>query len=248
MGLITALIFAGGTGKRMGSDGIPKQFINIEGKSIIMRTLEHFSRHPQVDSIVIVCLESWIEELKRQIRDMSILKVKEVLPGGATGYQSIHKGLLYIVDFAQESDLVLLCDGVRPVLSSRLISQCIEEAERYGTAVPVTPSIDSVLYSKNGQDCVKNFDRASIFITQAPQGYRLGVIMAAHREAEARNIETTSSADLLLNLGQRVHLFPGMRDNIKVTTPEDLEQLQAIYSYQHKNIKGAAHNGTNAEN
>lgn len=244
--MVTALIFAGGTGQRMNSGEVPKQFLKVDGKPIIIRTAEYFSLHSQVDEIVIVCLESWMGELERELSEYRIRKVKKILPGGSTGYQSIHKGLVYIGERAERrrecvsageeeagKDLVLICDGVRPMLSEDLLSRCIAQAREYGTAVPVTPSIDSVLESRDGSLCRKNFDRKQIYITQAPQGFWLKRILAAHGEAERRGIEAVSSGELLLALGQEIHIFQGIRENIKVTTPEDLNALRAAHYYEH---------------
>lgn len=234
--MVSALIFAGGVGRRMKSEDIPKQFLEVDGKPIIVRTIEHFSTHEMVDKIVVVCLETWIEEFQKNIIKYNLKKIDTVLPGGETGYQSIHKGLMEIAKKAAGDDIVLICDGVRPMLSEALITTCIQEARKYETAVPVTPSIDSVLYSDDGSTCTKNCERKKIFITQAPQGYTMERILEAHRLAEERGIESVSSADLLLELGQEVHIFQGIRENIKVTTQEDLNSLRATSYYEHFKI------------
>lgn len=231
--MVSALIFAGGVGTRMKSNDIPKQFLTVDGKTIIIRTLEHFSNHKLIDNIVVVCLESWIDELKDEISKYNIKKVVGILPGGESGYQSIHKGVVRISETLKDDDIVLICDGVRPVLSEELITQCIEDTKIYGSAVPVTPSIDSVLYSEDGEFCEHNIARKNIYVTQAPQGYTMKGIMDAHEEAEKRGIDAVSSADLMIELGIRVHIFQGIRENIKVTTPEDLKVLRATSYYKH---------------
>ena len=228
--MVFALIFAGGVGSRMQSKEIPKQFLEVDGKPII---IEHFAEHAMVDNIVVVCLESWINELKVYLERFNVKKVVSIIPGGKTGYQSIHNGLVRISETAKNDDIVLICDGVRPMLSEQLISTCIMDTRLYGSAVPVTPSIDSVLFSEDGVNCKKNYERKKIFITQAPQGYPMKRIMDAHKEAEERGIEAVSSADLLIELGQEVHMFQGIRENIKVTTIEDLNSLRAIRYYEH---------------
>ncbi len=230
---VYALIFAGGKGKRMKDSDIPKQFLEVDGKSIIIRTLEHFSNHDMVDEILVVCLESWIDTLRNQIDNYGIRKVADIISGGITGFQSIHMGLDRISKSADEEDIVLLCDGVRPILNEKLITDCIRLAEEYGTAVPVTPSIDSILYSTDGKNCSKNYDRKAIYITQAPQGFKLSVIIKAHEIAIERKMEALSSADLLVELGMDIHIYQGIRENIKVTTPEDLNSLRATYYYEH---------------
>jgi 2-C-methyl-D-erythritol 4-phosphate cytidylyltransferase len=231
--MVSAVIFAGGIGQRMKSIDIPKQFLEIEGKPIIVRTMEHFSNHPLVDNIVVVCVESWLDELRRDVEKFGIEKVIAMVPGGNTGYQSIHNGLLEVEKIAQPEDIVLICDGVRPMLSEELITTCIEDARKYESAVPVTPSIDSVLYSEDGENCSKNYERKKMFITQAPQGYTVRKIMWAHGEAEKQHLNPVSSGELLIELGETIHIFQGIRENIKVTTPEDLESLRAIQYYGH---------------
>ena len=230
---VYALIFAGGIGRRMSESDIPKQFLEVDGKSIIIRTLEHFTYHEMVDKIVVVCLESWIEYLQADIARYRLPKIEKIIPGGDTGFQSIHLGLKVISAEASGEDIVLICDGVRPMLSESLLTNCINFSEEYGTAVPVTPSIDSILYSKDSKVSKTNYDRNSIFLTQAPQGFKLSIINEAHRIATDNNMEAISSADLMIELGREVHIYQGIRENIKVTTPEDLNSLRAIYYYEH---------------
>lgn len=232
--MIHALIFAGGTGTRMRTSDVPKQFIKVDGKEIIIRTLEHFANHSEVDTITVVCLKSWMDTMKTLIEQYHIPKVRAIIPGGKTGYESIHFGLLSICESASGEDIVLICDGVRPFLSKELIQNCIENTRQYGTAVPVTPSIDSVLVSEDGAVCNAHLDRKTVYITQAPQGYYLQTIMDAHKEAEARGMEDAiSSADLMLELNREIHIFAGERTNIKATTPEDLYTLRSSYYYEH---------------
>ena len=232
--MISAVIFAGGVGSRMKSEDIPKQFIEVEGKPIIIHTLEKFENHPQVDKIVVSCLESWIPILEWEIQKYNIQKVVKIVKGGENGHESIHNGLVEVAKFSSNDDMVLICDGVRPMITEQLITNCIEETKKYGTAVPVTPSIDSVLESKDGVFCNKNYERSTMYITQAPQGYYMEKIMWAHDESEKRNINApTSSSELLIESGEKVHLFIGERQNIKVTTPEDLYTLRSSYYYDH---------------
>lgn len=229
-----AVIFAGGTGQRMKSEDIPKQFLKIDGKPIIIHTLEKFSMHQEIDMIVIACLESWIDELKQLIKKYQIAKVKAIVPGGKSGHESIHNALFKAYETASEDDIVLICDGVRPMVSENLIADCIATVKKYGTAVPVTPSIDSVLWSYDGEECEKSLPRKEMFITQAPQGYKMGKIIWAHNEAVKKGIiNPISSSELLIELGEKVHIFLGERENIKVTTPEDLYTLRAGYYYRH---------------
>ena len=232
--MVTAMLFAGGVGRRMKPDDLPKQFIEIGGKPIIVRTMEHFEKHPEVDRIVVACKEDWIDHLEALIKDYKITKVHSVVPGGATGYASIHNGVMETAKFMTDpDDIILICDGVRPMLTERLISDSIRYARECGTSVPVTPSIDSLLFSEDGKFCEKSYERSSMYITQAPQGYTMEKILWAHSEAERRGIlNPVSSSELFIELGEKVRLFEGERINIKVTTQEDLEILNAWCHHQ----------------
>ena len=232
--MVTAMLFAGGVGRRMKSDDLPKQFIEIGGKPIIVRTMEHFEKHPEVDRIVVACKEDWIDHLEALIKDYKITKVHSVVPGGATGYASIHNGVMETAKFMTDpDDIILICDGGRPMLTERLISDSIRYARECGTSVPVTPSIDSLLFSEDGKFCEKSYERSSMYITQAPQGYTMEKILWAHSEAERRGIlNPVSSSELFIELGEKVRLFEGERINIKVTTQEDLEILNAWCHHQ----------------
>ena len=155
--MISAVIFAGGVGSRMKSADIPKQFIEVEGKPIIIHTIEKFESHLQVDKIVVACLEKWIPVLEWELKKYNIEIVISIVPGGSNGHESIHNGLMEVNKYSSNDDIVLICDGVRPLISEKLITTCIEETKKFGTAVPVTPSIDSVLESKDGVFCNKHY-------------------------------------------------------------------------------------------
>ena len=160
--MVHAMLFAGGTGTRMKSANTPKQFIEVDGKPIIIRTLENFSKHPLVDDIVVSCIATGIDHLKDLIKEYKIEKVKAIVPGGANGFESIHNGVVEVAKDAADTDIILICDGVRPVMSEQLISDCIELAKEYETAVPVVRSIDSVLVSTDGMNCNTNMPRENI--------------------------------------------------------------------------------------
>ena len=232
--MVTAMLFAGGSGVRMQSSDLPKQFIEVAGKPIIIRTMEHFSRHPWVDNIVIACKEDWIEYLTSLIGQFGVRKVRSIVPGGKNGFASIHNGVVTTAEFSKSpDDIILICDGVRPMLSQKLITDCIEHTQKHHTAVPVTPSIDSLLFSTDGESCKKSYDRNTMYVTQAPQGYTMERILWAHEQAYERNIlDPVSSSELFIELGESVHLFRGERFNIKVTTPEDLITLRAQFYYE----------------
>lgn len=233
--MITAMLFAGGIGARMKSVDMPKQFLEVGGMPIIIHTMTHFARHPEVDAIVVACKEDWIDYLNDLIKQYNIPKVRAVVPGGANGFDSIHNGVVATAEFQKnDDDIILICDGVRPMLSEQLITNCINDTKKYGTAVPVTPAIDSLLYSEDGENCGKSYQRSTMYITQAPQGYTMERILWAHDEAYKRGITNpVSSSELFIELGETVHIFIGERFNIKVTTPEDLTTLRSQFYYEN---------------
>ena len=233
--MVTAMLFAGGSGVRMESSDLPKQFLEVGGKPIIIHTMEHFSKHPMVDAIVVACKADWIDYLKELTAQFGVTKVRKIVPGGATGFDSIHNGVIATAEFSLDNeDIILICDGVRPMLSEKLITDCIEHTKKYKTAVPVTPSIDSLLYSTDGETCGKSYERNTMYITQAPQGYTMERILWAHEEAYKRGIlNPVSSSELFIELGVKVHIFKGERFNIKVTTPEDLITLRSQFYYEN---------------
>lgn len=233
--MVTAMLFAGGIGARMKSSDLPKQFLEVGGKPIIVHTMEHFANHYMVDGIVVACKEDWIEYLVDLVKKFGIKKVRAIVPGGETGFASIHNGVVATAQFSKNpEDIILICDGVRPMLSEKLITDCINETKTHKTAVPVTPSIDSLLYSPDGKTCRKSYDRNTMYITQAPQGYTMERILWAHDEAEKRGITNPiSSSELFIELGESVHIFKGERFNIKVTTPEDLITLRSQFYYEN---------------
>lgn len=233
--MITAMLFAGGIGARMKSVDMPKQFLDVGGKPIIIHTMEHFANHPEVDNIVVACKEDWIDYLKDLVDKFNVKKVKSIVPGGASGFDSIHNGVVETSRYSKDpEDIILICDGVRPMLSEELISNCINDTRKYKTAVPVTPAIDSLLYSEDGTSCGKSYQRSTMYITQAPQGYTMERILWAHDEAYKRGITNpVSSSELFIELGEKVHIFIGERFNIKVTTPEDLTALRSQFYYEN---------------
>ncbi len=233
--MITAMLFAGGIGSRMKESDIPKQFLEVGGKPIIIHTMEHFAKHRMVDNIVVACKEDWIEHLKNLAEQYRVPKLRVIVAGGATGFESIHNGVEATAKFSKNpDDIILICDGVRPMLSQELITNCINDTKKYKTAVPVTPSIDSLLYSEDGENCKKSYKRSTMYITQAPQGYTMERILWAHSEAFKRGITNpVSSSELFIELGETVHIFPGERFNIKVTTSEDLTTLRAQFYYNN---------------
>lgn len=227
-----ALIFAGGVGQRMHTGTKPKQFLQLNGKEIIIYTIEHFEAHPQIDAIVVVCLENWIAHLQTLLTKYAIKKVRWVVPGGRTGQQSIRNGLnaLYADSGVPKDTLVLIHDGVRPLINADVITQNIACAKRYGNAVTVTPAVETIINVTEKNEVSEVLDRSKCQMARAPQTFRLSEIFAAHQKAEADgSTSMIDSAMLMTHYGTTLHVVEGPVENIKITTPIDFYIFQAIY-------------------
>lgn len=227
--MVTALIFAGGTGKRMNAQSKPKQFLEMHGKPILIYTLEHFENHREVDNIIVVCLESWIEELKLYIKRYEMNKVTRIVSGGETGHDSIYNGLIALKDSACDDDIILIHDGVRPLITERLISDNIAAVRKYGNAITVEAARESVIQSKNGIDVDGEPDRREMYIAKAPQSFYFQQIFSCYQRAERENIKTIDSSHLLSIYSIPMHMVTSTKNNIKVTEPADYYMFRALF-------------------
>lgn len=226
----TALIFAGGTGMRMGTTGRPKQFLEFHGKPIIIHTLEHFERHPDIDAIVVVCIAGWIDYLRDQLDRFRIKKVRWIVPGGATSQESTRAGLdILAANCDPEDTIVLIHDGVRPLISEKLISENIAAVKAYGNAITSAPATETVITVDECENVAGLIDRQSCRLARAPQSFRLADIIAMHKRAIDEGYdEMIDSASLMIHYGVKLHLVPGPAENIKITTPSDFYIFKAI--------------------
>ena len=204
-----AMIFAGGRGVRMGS-GIPKQFLEIHGKPVLVHTLELFQEHDMIDKIYISVLEDYIGKTQKLVDRYGLDKVVSIIPGGATAQDSIYNVLK---DAEKENDgdsIVLLHDGVRPFVSYDTIKQNIESVQKYGSAITCTACYETILLSKSGEKVDSVPYRKDTFAAQAPQSFRLKDIIAAHDEVRAINPSYENMVDactIMTTLGKEVHPF-----------------------------------------
>lgn len=226
-----ALIFAGGTGTRMNTKTKPKQFLELNGKPIIIHTIDNFENHPDIDAIAVVCLESWIPYMKDLLERFRIHKVKWVVPGGDTGQQSIHNGLkaFWGDESVSRDALVLIHDGVRPLINEDIITRNIECAQKYGNSITVTPAIETIITISDNNEVDEIMDRSRCRLARAPQTFRLCDIIEAHRRAvEDGALSMIDSAMLMTHYGATLHVVEGPVENIKITTPSDFYVFRAI--------------------
>lgn len=230
--MVTALIFAGGTGARMNSRSKPKQFLELHGKAIIIHTIEYFEDHDEIDNIAIVCIAGWVDYLKEQLNRNKISKVKWVVEGGKTGQESIYNGLKAIYNDCSEPNdsIVLIHDGVRPLITHKLISDNIEAVREYGSAITVTQARETIITVNNNHQIDDITRRKMTKIAKAPQSFFLYDIMLAHNKAIKDQVTNMiDSASLMIKYGHKLHTVDGPDENIKITTPYDYYIFRAIY-------------------
>lgn len=229
-----AIVFAGGSGVRMGA-GVPKQFLEINGKPIIVHTLQLFQYHEMIDKIYVSVLQDYIPYMKELVEEYRLNKVMDVIPGGETAQDSIYNALKKAESENPEDSVVLLHDGVRPFVSYEVISNNIKSVKEKGNAITCTPCYETIMVSKDGQHVDSVPYRKETFAAQAPQSFYLKDIIAAHdavRSRESRYENMVDACTIIRSIGVEAHMVEGNRGNIKVTTPEDVYTFRALLQYK----------------
>ncbi len=228
-----ALIIAGGSGVRMQQD-IPKQFLTVNERPVIVYTLEAFQNHEEIDAIAVVCIEGWEQVLWAYANQFNITKLKYVVTGGKNGQDSIRNGLFELEKHYDADDIVLIHDAIRPMVSAEIISDCIATTREYGSAITVIPCAEAMLKTEDGQVSTGSFPRDNLKRTQTPQGFPLGEICDVHRRAlEAGITNSIASCTLMIEMGEQVHFCAGSEKNIKLTTVEDIDIFKALLEAKH---------------
>lgn len=223
-----ALIIAGGSGQRMGQD-IPKQFINVLDKPVIVYTMEAFQNHTNIDAIAVVCIEGWEQVLWAYAKQFNITKLKHVVRGGENGQSSIRNGLFELEKHYEKDSLVLVHDAIRPNISAEIISDCIVKTGLYGCGIAAIPCSEAMLETEDGMISCGSYPRAKLKRTQTPQGFVLKDICKLHREAlDAGITNSVASCTLMIEMGKQVYFSSGSEKNIKLTTVEDIDIFKAL--------------------
>ena len=227
----TAIIIAGGSGKRMGQD-IPKQFINVYDKPILIYTLECFEKNPKVDAIEVVCIDGWVDVVKAYAKQFNISKLKWVIKGGETGQESIRNGVFYLEDNCNKDDIVIIHDGVRPLVDDEVLTDVIVTAEKYGNAVSSLPYNEQIfLIDKEDENTTtKYIPRETLRRVVTPQAYKFEILDKRYHEAFEKKIGIYGSSytnTMMVELGERLHFAAGSDRNIKMTTKDNLEMFKA---------------------
>ena len=223
-----ALVIAGGVGNRMHQD-IPKQFLTVNERPVIVYTLEAFEQHPEIDAIAVVCIEGWEQILRAYAKQFNIGKLQYIVPGGKNGQDSIRNGVYELEKHFAPDDIVLIHDAIRPMVSSEIISDNIRVAREHGNAITVIPCAEAMLQTEDGLVSVGSYPRDRLKRTQTPQAFRLGAICDLHRGAlEAGITNSVASCTLMIEMGEQVYFSAGSEKNIKLTTVEDIDIFKAL--------------------
>lgn len=227
-----AVIFAGGVGSRMKSkSGVPKQFLEVAGKTIIAHTIQIFEDNKNIDQIVVSMLPSGIDKMSKIVAQHGFKKVSAIVPGGETGQLSIFNGLKAARSISNSNnDIVLIHDGVRPLITSDLINQNIEGVKKYGSAITTAPAKETFVLVDESGGVEEVVDRRKSFIAKAPQSFFLDEILMIDEKAIADGeIDVIDSSTLMAQHGVKLHIVEGPYENIKITTPDDYFMFKALY-------------------
>lgn len=224
-----AVIIAGGSGSRMGQD-IPKQFINVYDKPVLVYTLEDFQKHPQIDAILVVCIDGWHDVVKAYSKQFGIHKLKWVVSGGNSGQESIRNGIYALEGICSDDDIVIIHDGIRPLVDETVLTDVIVKCQQYGNAVSSLPYNEQIFVVDDEISTVKYIPRETLRRVSTPQAYKFGKLLWAYKKAFAEKIGIYGSSytnTMMVELGERLYFAAGSDKNIKLTTKDDLEMFKA---------------------
>lgn len=226
-----AVIIAGGSGHRMGQD-IPKQFINVYDKPVLIYTLEGFQEHPQIDAIEVVCIDGWHDVLRAYAKQFNITKLKWIVSGGASGQESIRNGVYNLEGKASANDIIVIHDGIRPLVDASVLTDVLLKAKEFGNAVTSMPYNEQIfIVNKNDETTTTQYiPRETLRRVSTPQAYRFDTLDKRYHEAFEKKIGIYGSSytnTMMVELGETLHFASGSDKNIKLTTKDDLELFKA---------------------
>lgn len=228
----TAVIVAAGKGQRARQD-IPKQFINVKDKPIIIYTLENFQKHPEVDNIVVVCLDGWQDILRAYARQYNIDKLKKIVNGGSTVQESLRNGVFALEDLCGDDDIVIIHDGIRPLVDDAVLSDVIATCRKHGNGVTSLPYNEQIFKRKDDISTDEYIPRDTLRRVSTPQAYKFGKLHWAYKTAFEKEIGIYGSSytnTMMVDLGETLYFAAGSERNIKITTVEDIELFKAFLS------------------
>ena len=222
------ILLAGGVGKRMGSD-IPKQFLEVNGKPIIVYSIENFQKNPQIEKIVVVCVKDWIDKTWELIKKYSLTKVEWIIEGGNTGHDSIRNGVFFLKEKVDPDDHIIVHDAVRPVLPQKAIDEVIRVSHEKGNASSSIECHPPIVYTEDHESGITDVDREHVMLTASPQAFKFSLALKCYEQAEEEDYHTsTFTSSLLIHCHERVYFAKGTSCNIKITRKEDLALFEAL--------------------
>ena len=224
------VIFAGGVGRRMNTKGKPKQFLEVHGKPIIVHTIDIFQNTEAIDAVVVVCVSDWLDYMNNLVERFNLTKVKAVVAGGETGQMSIFKGLEAAEQLATDDAVVLIHDGVRPLINEEVINANIQSVKETGSAVTSVRAKETVVLVNDSSKISEVVDRTRSFIAKAPQSFYLSDILSVEHDAISKGITDAIDSSTLMGMYNReLTIVEGPYENIKITTPDDFYMFKALY-------------------
>lgn len=226
-----AVIFAGGSGKRMNSKDRPKQFLLIHGKPIIVHTIEVFQYHKEIDAIIVACLEDWIPYMEEMQYRYRLDKIKKIVPGGDTGQLSIYNGVKAAAElYGADRNVVLVHDGVRPLINDRIISENIAAVKEHGSAITCAPAQETFVLIDDENNISEVADRKHSRLAKAPQSFWLEELLGAQEQAiRDGRMDMIDCCTLMRAYGKKMYVVECSYENIKITTPDDFYMFRALY-------------------
>lgn len=222
------ILLAGGVGKRMNVE-TPKQFMEINGKPIIVYTVECFQKNPQIEAVLIVCVKQWKQHLQDIIEKYQLSKVKWIVEGGETGHDSIRNGVFFLKDKIDGQDYIVVHDAVRPILPQKALDTVLQVAHINGNASSSVVCHPPIVYTDDFISGITDVDRDHVMLTQAPQVFQYSLALKCYEKAEQDNRhDFTYTSSLLIYCGERVFFAKGTTCNIKITQKEDLALFEAL--------------------
>lgn len=220
---------AGGSGSRTEQE-VPKQFMNVYDKPIIIYTLEAFQRHPDIDTIIVACLDGWQTILEAYAKEAGITKLQHIVRGGANGQESARKALEALQGICKEDDIVIIHDAVRPMVSAEIISDCIVKCRQYGSGLAAVRCQETIVRTEDGEKGDSYVKRKGIMRVQTPQAYLYGKALRVHEKAHEQGVyDAVYTNILMLDMGETLYFSKGSEKNLKITTMEDVEIFKALY-------------------
>ena len=222
------ILLAGGIGKRMGTN-VPKQFLEVNRKPIIVYTIENFQRNPQIEKIVVVCVDGWEYYVKELVDEYKLTKVCWIIRGGKTGHDSIKNGVFFLKEIVEPNDFIIVHDAVRPIVPQKAIDDLLRVAHENGNSVSATVCHPPIVYTEDFKSSIRDIDRDHVMLASSPQAFMFSLALRCYEQAEKENLHnTTFTSSLLIHCGERVYFAHGTTNNIKITKKEDLALFQAL--------------------